>query len=309
MDPLIKNITDLVFEQWTVKDIEIMLAGAVIGDTISRLTTKLWDRFRKSREGRRQLEYLWREYLTPFCEEDFQGLLGACGGLSDYDLQAAKRLIVPATESMLETLHGKQLLKSSVKEFLTPDPEKNLIIHGDYEPSEMAETLLYDEQLPYYTGLKIDSEYLYEISNEHIKRIRQGRTTTKKKSGKVLAAGETFIAHREKRVPVYEPVRRDDHTYASDAVVITFTKSYWNRDRWILGLAGVREMGTYLSGELLTNPRFISDLLTAMVDRGVRAGDSFQAVVEFILDRYKLGTLPPGSVIYKVRVIDVVPLK
>ena len=302
---------DLAFGEWSVKDLILLVASVVSSAVVGVAASTLYRRSREQREAHKLIEHFWKSYLPAFCEEDFQAAVGACGGLSNYDVYAARRVVVPGMRSILGKVH-KGMRTRKIADFLSADRTTNLLVLGGNEPSKIAETLLNSEDVPLITGVKNRQMALFDAPSEALSESRSHRLDTKDAYGEILAAGDTFIGNKSTKKIVFEPSRRSggsyDGSYRSDAALLTLAESPWESGKWILNIAGARETGTLFGAESIVNPQYVGVLLKALHEKGIAPGDGFQAVVEFTIGRYVPKRLPSARVLENVQVGEVVKL-
>lgn len=280
----LNGFSDLLIWKFIVEHREF-----VISQFISPVLYYLYQNYRHRQEDRKLIKNLWSDHFGQLVDEDCEGVIGGQGGLSRYDIDAARQ-----ANSHMRTifclLHDK--IKTTESKLLSPNKLNNLIIWGGWVPCKLAENILNDKSLPYFGSVIIGDDYVFDIKKEHIKSIRRRRGIVTKKDKYPGTVKRAFIADRFNRKVVLESKRNDDGTLALDGILVTYKESYWRPGKKLLHLDGVGEAGTYLSNELLFHPKYVQILSEELNKKAVINNQSFQAVVEIILRRYEAQTLP-----------------
>jgi hypothetical protein len=296
---------DLRVWKWLYDNRELLnyLPKIALEAAVAYYMTKALDRWLKDRDGRRLVTELWNVHFEQLLKQDSQGTIGCLGGLSDYDIRTAKHLYFNLRGTITKAYENVTF--GDTDRMTSPDKSKNLIIVGGWVPCRLTERILRDENLPYYGALKIDGQAVYRVPQDYIRLARNARK-------KAYAHGNqpdlrrnvhTFIADRIKHKPLLEADRNDDGTLASTGVIVTYKESYWTPSKMILSVDGIGGIGTYLSNELLFNPKYTREFVKELDDRGVGNNRPFQAVVRFLLNKYDPDTIPTSKVIRNMKII------
>jgi hypothetical protein len=287
---------DIPILELDIESLKIMIPSALIYPTISYLNIK--------RKHRKEKKDIWKDHFNLFLENDSQNIIGTSGGISEFDKKVSTTQIIPNFIQIIHNYFTKSFSKISIENILF-DKNKNLIVFGGCEPSELAERAQLDKKLRFGFGIrKSPEEMIYHIKKRDIDKIRKEREQVSSKESMLGAVGDWTIVDRFENKEIGAPIKSKDGHYIEDYAIITYNKSYYNPNRDMLLFSGAREIGTYFSNQVFAEIELIRELHDNLHAKHIH-NDPFQAVIRFQLEPYKIGTIPKRNRIKKINFIDI----
>jgi hypothetical protein len=189
--------------------------------------------------------------------------------------------------------------------------DRNIILYGGCESSDIGERLLQNTKLKFSHGLldEKNKEVSYNISSSQIGKIREQRRSAFGKSSLSGAAGNWIIVDRFEERVIHIPVQNKDKTYFEDSAIITYLNDYIHTGRDILSISGTREIGTLFGGIFLNERGWSRELHESLFEFGVKYDEPFQAVIKFKMNKYKSGIIPSRNLVANAEVVKIYKLE